>query len=411
MLTSRGITLLTAAVFAWIAGRTLGIAELYAVSVAVAATVGLGLLYVRLATTSVSARRLVDQQRVIAGARVQAVLELRNDARLPSPTLLITETLPETFRADGHPSPGRARFVLGGLGPGRLASAPYGAVAATRGRYEIGPMQVRLRDPFGTAERTRRFTATSDLLVYPRVDHLPATPVRGSHMGSGSSASRRVFATGDEFYTMREYVRGDDLRHVHWPSTAHRQTLMVRQMEQPWQPHATVYLDSRSVAHTSGPQGTLEQAVSAAATFVYHLADAGYQLRLVTDGTAGRIGAIGWQHAMDRLAVLQPSGHSGLGPSLAATRGGEGLFVSALGVPSGRGDLRSHPDMRALYGVKGYGQRLAVVVAEPGDARAAQAVALLRASGWKAAVHHPGQPLEPAWVQLTRAGGRQVAGV
>ncbi|HUG83911.1 MAG TPA: hypothetical protein VMM13_05065, partial [Euzebya sp.] len=166
MLTSRGITLLTAAVTAWLAGRTLGIAALYAVAVACVAVVGLGVAYVWLSTSQVSARRLLDRPRVVAGERIQGVVELRNDARLPSPTLLVTEQLPAGFTADGHPVEGQARFVLAALTPARLTAARYTAVAGARGRYGIGPLQVRVRDPFGAAERVRRYTATTDLVVY-----------------------------------------------------------------------------------------------------------------------------------------------------------------------------------------------------------------------------------------------------
>lgn len=411
MLTSRGVALLAGGFLAWLVGRTLGIAELYAVAVAACAVVGLGVLYVRLATSSVSARRQIDRQRVVAGATVDTVIELRNDARLPSPTLLVSERLPDALQALGHTGGGGARFVLGGLGPGRVARAPYQALAANRGRYQVGPLRIQVRDPFGVAERVRRYTATNEVLVYPRIEALAPSPVRGAHMGSGSSDTRRVFATGDDFYTMREYVRGDDLRHVHWPSTAHRQKLMVRQMEQPWQAHATVYLDARRASHTDGASGTLEKAVSVAASMVYHLADGDYSLRLVTDNTAGRTSPDSWEVAMDHLAVLRPSDNSGLAPSIAAARGGEGLFVGVLGVPDGRGDLASHPDMRALFGVRGFGQRFALVVTPDDNPRAQLMAGLLRAAGWSARTIQPPQPLDAVYADLTRGTRRHGARV
>lgn len=411
MLTSRGITLVTAGVLAWLAGRTLGIGELYAVSVACLAAVLLGVAYVRLSTGSVSSRRQVDQNRVVAGQRIEVSLELRNDAPLPSPTLLLTEQLPAAFAADGHPADaGEARFVLGGLGPGRRAQAVYTAAAAVRGRYEVGPLEVRVRDPFGAAERVRRYAATTEVVVYPLVEPLPATAVRGVHMGAGAADTRRIFAAGDEFFGIREYVSGDDLRHVHWASTAHRQTLMVRQMEQPWQAHATVFLDTREHAHTGGPHGTLEKAVSAAASVVNHLAQQGYVVRLVTDVSVGRIGPAPWQEAMDRLAVLRPSRSAALAPSLNATRGGEGLFVAVLALPPGEVDPSRHPDMRALHGVKGFGQRLALVTTTPGpNPRAERTCGLLRGSGWQATTLRPGQPLAVAWDTLTRPASRRGA--
>ncbi len=410
MVTSRGISVLAASGLAWLAGRTLGIGELYAVSVAGLAVVLLGLLYVRSASGAVSARRTADAARVIAGSTVDATVELRNDSRVPSPTLRLVEQLPEGLGAVGHPVGGEARFVVEGLAPGAVAPARYRIAADVRGRFRIGPAAVRLGDPFGVAERVRRFSSTEDLLVYPRIEPLAPVTVRGSHMGAGASDTRRVFAAGDDFYTMREYVRGDDLRHVHWPSTAHRQTLMVRQMEQPWQAHATVYLDTRTASHSAGPAGSLEKSVSLAASLVFHLAEAEYQIRLVTDVTVGRIGPQPWEAAMDQLAVLEPSTSTNLGPSLAATRGGEGLFAAVLGVPPGQEDLLRHRDMQGLFGVKGFGQRLALIVAErPGDPRAERAAVLLRGAGWRAATLAPGVPLADVWAVLNRPLSRHGA--
>lgn len=401
MVTRRGLALITGAVLAWLSGRALGVAELYAISVAAATTVGLGVLYVRLSTSSVAARRVVDQQRVVADARLEVAVELRNDSRLPAPTLLITEQLPRGIDAEGHPA-AQARFVVEGLAPGKIAQATYEAHARVRGRYHLGPLLLRLRDPFGVAERVRRYTATHEVLVYPKIEPLPASPVRGAHMGAGSSDTRRVFATGEDFYTMREYVQGDDLRHIHWPSTAHRNTMMVRQMEQPWQAHATIYLDSRKAVHSEGADGTFEQAISVAASMVYHLTDANYMLRLVTDDTVGRTTPGSWESAMDRLAVMTASDHPGLGPSLAAARGGEGLFVAVLSVPGGSRDLARHPDLRALFGLRGFGQRLAFVVADDKTSKQAERMAgLLRGAGWSAATILTGQPLAPVWRELT----------
>lgn len=408
MLTARGITMLAVALAAWIIGRSLGINPLYAVSTSCAAVVGGGVAYVRLTTSSVSARRRVAQQRLTAGGRVEVALELRNDGRVPSPTLLVAEQLPAGFLADGHEVEHQARFVLGGLGPGRIATAEYTAVARTRGRYEVGPVQVRVRDPFGVAERVPRYTQTAAVIVYPRIEVIGEIRVKGAHLATGTSDTR-VLAGGDDFYTMREYVRGDDLRHVHWPSTAHRQTLMVRQMEQSWQAHATVFLDSRAAAHTPGPTGSLERAVSAAASIVHHLADAGYVLRLLTDRSAGRGGPTARQEAMDQLAVLEPSASAGIGPALASTRGAEGLFVAVLGTPPGVQDPAVHPDLRALMTVRGVRQRVALVVGDSG-ARMTRTAALLDAAGWQATTLGSRAPLAPAWAAVLEGARRRVPG-
>ena len=128
-------------------------------------------------------------------------------------------------------------------------------------------MKVRLSDPFGLVELDRTFQTTSSLVVTPRVVPLPVVPLSGAWTGSGDNRPR-AFASGSaEDVTVREYRRGDDLRRVHWRSSAHAGELMVRREEQPWQSRATLFLDNRKIAHRgSGAASSLEHAVSAAAS-------------------------------------------------------------------------------------------------------------------------------------------------
>jgi uncharacterized protein (DUF58 family) len=89
---------------------------------------------------------------------------------------------------------------------------------------------------------------------------------------------------GEDDAATREYRYGDDLRRVHWRSTARVGELMVRREEQPWESRATVVLDTRAVAHRGeGPTASFEWAVSTAASIALHLRGNGYKLRLVTD--------------------------------------------------------------------------------------------------------------------------------
>jgi hypothetical protein len=80
-------------------------------------------------------------------------------------------------------------------------------------------------------------------------------------------------------------------------------------------------------------------------------------------------------------------------------------------VPPGAADLTTHPDMRALFTVRGYGQRLALLVTERDDARAARAAGLLRGAGWQAVLVHPGEDLAGPWTQLTTSARRRGAPV
>ena len=139
------------------------------------------------------------------------------------------------------------------LDPGESAAAAYRLPTERRGILEIGPLDGRRRRPV----RPRRGVddrrgAVAELTVYPHVDddrrrsRRPPATTRSPGAEHPNALGRR----GEDFYALRPYVVGDDLRRVHWPSTARHDELMVRQDELPWQGRATVLLDVRRAAHT-----------------------------------------------------------------------------------------------------------------------------------------------------------------
>ena len=140
----------------------------------------------------------------------------------------------------------------------------YTVRADVRGRYEVGPLVVRLTDPFGLCELTRSFPSMDQLTVIPQVVALPSVRLAGEYAGAGESRARSVAVHGEDDAATREYRHGDDLRRVHWRSTARVGELMVRREEQPWESRATVVLDTRATAHRGeGPTASFEWAVSA----------------------------------------------------------------------------------------------------------------------------------------------------
>src|SRR5918998_848100 len=171
---------------------------------------------------------------------------------------------------------GRSRYKLActrSLDPGR---APVGSSARVilrlqnMSRLPTGTLLLEDRLPYALGSR-------------PRVVLLPPVRLGGEYAGTGDSRARSVAVHGEDDAATREYRRGDDLRRVHWRSTARTGELMVRREEQPWESRATVVLDTRIFAHRGeGPTASFEWAVSAAASIAVHLRQAGYKLRLVT---------------------------------------------------------------------------------------------------------------------------------
>ena len=213
---------------AWGLGRLLGVDELYVVSAASGAMLGLAIASTRLSSTRIAVRRITGTVHARQQEQVSIELQLRNDGRLPASLLMVEDRHPSGI-ATVDDEGGAARFVIRSLRPRQVVKVRWLAMGQRRGRYAIGPVRIRLRDPFGLAERTRRYRSTDDVVVFPAIESLETGGGRGARQGAETSALRRAFHRGDEFYTMRGYVVGDDLRHVHWRTSARIGELMVRE--------------------------------------------------------------------------------------------------------------------------------------------------------------------------------------
>jgi uncharacterized protein (DUF58 family) len=410
-LTLRGRCTLAAGLSSAIAGLALHNADL----------LRLGLLLVCLPLISVAlvvrtrfrlgCTRRLEPARIAAGNQARAVLRIENVSRLPTGLLLVEDTIPYLLG-------GRPRVVIERLAPRRPIDVGYHLSGETRGRYRVGPLTVRLLDPFGMCELPRAFTAVDTLVVTPRVEVLSDAMLRGEWGGAGQSTSRAVATHGDDDVATREYRQGDDLRRIHWRTTARRGELTVRREEQPWESRAAVLLDARMIAHRGeGPASSLEWAISAAASIGLHLANRGFDVRLVTDSggevSSAALGGVGFDGALlDVLAALSPSTSAALhaGVEAAQRTGGQGLIVAILGA-IGPDDADRLVRLRATNRSTGVALLLDTDTWTASGSTAtgtdrARVIPMLTGAGWQVVEVRRGEALPQVWASLAaRAAG------
>ncbi|MGW2249779.1 DUF58 domain-containing protein [Kitasatospora sp. NPDC001660] len=334
-LTTRGRSFLAAGLTAVVCAYLLDQDALLRVGVLLAALPLAAALVLANTRYRVASGRRLSPHRAIAGHEARVHLRVDNISRVPTGLLLLEDKVPYVLGP-------RPRFVLDRVEPRGHREVSYRVRSDLRGRYELGPLQLRLSDPFGMCEVNRSFTSSDVLTVVPQVQALPQVRLSGEWLGQGESHSRTLALAGDDDVILREYRPGDDLRRVHWKSTARYGELMVRREEQPQRARATVLLDTREIAHRgSGPASSFEWAVSCVASVSVHLLERGYQTQLLTDtgqwvpgpGTGGtNTAADSSGLILDALAVADLSDGGGLSRAEEPLRtGGEGLLVAVLG--------------------------------------------------------------------------------
>lgn len=277
--------------------------------------------------------RRVTPTRIAAGYEARAQLRVTNVSRMPTGLLLVEDSVPYALGS-------RPRFVLERLEPGGTRALDYRVRSDVRGRFGLGPLRIRLADPFGLVELARSFSTTDTLVVTPKVVPLQRVRLGGGASGDGEAHARSIAAAGEDDVATREYRHGDDLRRVHWRSTAHYGELMVRREEQYWQQSGNLLLDTRSIGHRGdGPGSSFEWAVSATASLGVHLAREGFELGFLTD-TGQVVTGLGGSGSgsfegllLDALAVTTTSRNRSLRDAASALRrdGGENLICAVLG--------------------------------------------------------------------------------
>lgn len=315
-LTGRGRSFLAAGILIAVAALVFHDLDLARIAVLLLALPAASAIAVRQVRFHLSCTHTLEPGRVAAGGEATVVISVRNLSRVPTGLMLVEDTVPYTLG-------GRPRFRVNHASPGALHAVRYPVHADARGRYGIGPLAIRIRDPFGLVELTRTFTGVDTLTVTPAVSVLSAGPAgidraSGDGMRGGSLAQYSADDAG-----IREYRRGDDLRRVHWRTTARTGQLMVRREERPLQKRATVLLDNRAGAHAGeDAESSFEWAVTAAASIAVYLENAGYTTRLassdqVTRGPSPRLGV---DAILDLLADidLDSSDRIGLASALPA---------------------------------------------------------------------------------------------
>ncbi len=147
-----------------------------------------------------------------------------------------------------------------------------------RGLVAVGPLRLHRISLCGMAATVTDVGDVVELRVLPRRIPLTALPVghRRAAVGGGESLE----LGGTDLVGLHEYTVGDDLRRLHWATSARTGTLMVREDADPAQPHVCVLLDDRqqSYAHPDD----FEEAVELTAALCRVAVEAGDPLRLRT---------------------------------------------------------------------------------------------------------------------------------
>ncbi|MBM7387811.1 hypothetical protein JOE37_000805 [Clavibacter michiganensis] len=292
VVTPLGRVVALAAVVAGAVGYALGWRELVAVAWTGAALWAIALLHL-VGSSGVEVSLRLPRDRVVAGERAPATVAVRNPLRRRAVGLTVEVPV----------GSGLAEVHVPSLAHGHTHEDVFVVPTSRRGVIALGPARIVRGDPIGLVRRESAEAAATRLLVHPRTLAMPSTST-GFVRDLEGRATRDLTDSDVSFQSLREYVPGDPVRHIHWRSTAKTGVHMVRRFEETRRSHIMValslhagdYGDGVSVPDAAGAAGgagavpaggTTVAAGSAAGALAGSTADAEFELAVSVVGSLG----------------------------------------------------------------------------------------------------------------------------
>ena len=243
--------------------------------------------------------------RATEGDRLEVSLKLT--AKRRASTFILEERVPDRLGST-------VKVPITRLPSGQEVTHSYSVRCTRRGVYQVGPLVAVAGDPLGLRQRETVIAEPFELLVHPKVELVSDRPLtRQFEDPPMRPPVSKPWPSGLEFYGMREYVPGDDLRRIVWRASARTGKIMVREAEQGITDKITIILDTDRGSHSRDGEGlseSFEAGIRAAASLgVRHLRE-GYEVKIETNAgplTRTLRGADKQLLMLDALARLEQS--------------------------------------------------------------------------------------------------------
>lgn len=254
-------------------------------------------VWTRLSLRSLRISRTTRSPRASVGDVFEESFELSNHSRLPRLYVQVKNECGLPFAAGSR--------VLTLIGSRETRTYLARTWLTQRGAFPLGPTLLRSGDPFGFFSVKQSFPPTASLLVLPLIVPIADFPSPAGLLPGGKAIQRKAYEVTPHASGVREYVHGDALKRIHWPTTARRGKLMVKEFEQDPQAELWIFLDAQRFVQAQLPYelpqvrdnwifarrpeihlppSTLEYGVSLAASLAHYFIAQRRAVGFVTDG-------------------------------------------------------------------------------------------------------------------------------
>ncbi len=252
LITALGWTVLGLSFVAWLVGARFAWREWLVIAAVTAVLCVLAVAFV-IGRLDLAAEIGVNPSRVTVGERAAGELRLTNRRGRGAWGL----------RVELPVGASSAVYSIPHLKAGASTEELFVVPTHRRAVIPVGPLVTVQGDPLGMLRRTRQWTGVHEIYVHPRTTAL-STIAAGQIRDLEGQTTTALSPSDVAFHTLREYVRGDELRHVHWKTSARIGELMVRQYNDTRRSHVAVLLSIDPDEYAG--EGEYELGISCAAS-------------------------------------------------------------------------------------------------------------------------------------------------
>ncbi len=302
MLTKRGWFALGLTALLYILADVLQLRALYTIFAAMSLCILISYLQVRITPSRLFFSRSIARRTLIEGEEVSAELRVRVGGRISGVPIGIDDYSPPEVEVFG--------INVSSIVPGGIISS-YRIRPTRRGIYELGPSMVKVSDIFGFLEMVHQLGETDIITVYPRYEatNLPGLDTSTGAIGTTTAESK---GTSPDFLRIREYQPGDEVKVIHWKSSAKRGKLMVRELEREEARSANIVMDCRQRSYPAGDEA-FETAVRIAASLAVSILNEDIEVGLILNDSRRQFvfkdrGPVQYHRILSSLASVSPDG-------------------------------------------------------------------------------------------------------
>ncbi len=306
-----------------------------ALLIALAGLMSISYVWTHLLAAGVAGSRQLRYGWVAVGDRFQEQFVLTNSS--PAPAFWVEVN-------DHSTVPGYQVAVARSLSSYDRVQWDQAAVCMQRGLYRLGPWKLKTGDPFGLFEAERSYDETEEIIIHPPiVANIPIPLPPGQNEGR-SRRARKAWQAQVNSSGVRTYHPYDPLQRIHWPTTARRDQLMVKEFDQDAAGDIWLVVDCDATVHVGeGGDSTMEKAVLLAAALTARSEIELRQVGFAAYGSGPQIVRPGrgrgqqWR-ILRALALVQADGQTHLGRALdelatVAGRGSAALIITPSASP------------------------------------------------------------------------------